>query len=276
VATIGTLALAGVLGVAASQVLPRADRGQAPDPATRSTDVAVVTPTASTSAAPTATASTAPITTTASTSPSRSSSTTTSRTASRASGSPLLDPATALLPASALPTKGAGDGKVVWSKPERSTDGSYWSGPGKAVTLDGCWRRPLAHPRQEIVGTYASDYMAAAVEVVVVAADAQKAQDAYFAIRDGCRAIESPRGSTITAGNGSVITMDEDTESPHPGFQLTQDVEANGEVGATVMYVVQNGDRIIMLLFEDSMSVSGYDLRALQAASREAENRVAP
>jgi hypothetical protein len=241
VATAGTLAVAGVLGVAALQALPGADRSEPLPPAASTTPNVVVSPSAT--ASPTATSS------------------------------PLLEAATALLPASALP-RTLPQIDTTWMPPERTTDGSYWAQETSHVmSARDCWSRPVPQPRQEIVGTYGSDYMADAVEVVAVAADEQAAADAFAQLRQRCLAAASPAGATMPSAGG-LLTRVTDLTGADQGFELTEDAEENGEVGAHLLTVLRRGDRIVMLLFRDVSAVSDLNLPELRQAAVRAADRV--
>lgn len=261
-AAIGTLAVTGVVGVAALQALPGSDRSQ-PEPPAGSTAPVVVSITATPTATPTPSSSSTP---------SISSTPTPDRTS--ASASARLDPSTALLPASALP-RTLPKIDTAWLKPERSTDGRYWEQETARVFVDGCWRRPLDQPRQEIVGTYGSDYMADAVEVVALAADAGSAGAAYDALRADCQAQASADGATMPSAGGRVVRLTDLTGGVQ-GFQVTLDAEENGEVAANVLTVLRQDDRLVLLLFRDVAAVSDLDVPALTRAATEALDRVRP
>jgi hypothetical protein len=262
VAAIGTLAVAGVVGVAALQALPGSDRSQPALPAGSTAPVVV-----SITTTPTATP-------TPSISPTPSLSPTPTPDPAASSASARLDPSTALLPASALP-RTLPKIDTAWLKPERSTDGSYWEQETARVFVDGCWRRPLDRPRQEIVGTYGSDYMADAVEVVALAADAGSAGAAYDALRADCQAQTSAAGATMPSAGGRVVRLT-DLTGGDQGFQVTLDAEENGEVAANVLTVLRQDDRLVLLLFRDVAAVSDLDVPALTRAATEALDRVRP
>ena len=258
VATVGTLAVAGVIGVAALQGLPGANRAEPPPPA--ASTAVVVSPTVTHTV-------TQPQPPTPSITPTP-------------TASALLDPSTALLPASELP-RTLPKIDTVWAQPVRSTDGSYWKQQTSQVMMaKQCWSRPVSQPRQEIVGTYGSDYMADAVEVVAVAADEQAAVDAFAKLRQRCLAEASPAGATMPPGGGA-ITRVTDLGTDHvtdpaggEGFELTEDAEANGEVGAHLLTVLRRGDRIVMLLFRDVSAVSDLNRPALRQAAVQAADRL--